>query len=590
MGARSLVSCIHMRPPVGHASRTVAIALPAAAELAFPRSRPTNPKGQKGHRPSPFQRVKMIVHFAGYSQRSHCDMPFPATPICEPAMERSMSTEEGIGGDGAPRGGEQELRLLVETIPTLVWRAGPGGDFEYVNKRVLEYVGAPLAEIIGWGWMEKIHPDDIAFKVSTWLKNLESGDHHDAVCRIRGADGRYRWFDVRGEPLRARDGTILSWYGVLIDIDDRRKAEEALRESEYKLRQIIETMPSFHWSTGPDGEPTQVNQRVLDYSGMRFEDFLHLGWKEFLHPDDFSETADAFSHAIETGTSFHAVHRLRRADGEYRWYQARGEPLRDQQGRIIQWFGLSIDIDEGKRAEDQLRSTQTRLARASQIATVAELSASIAHEINQPLAAIVANAQTCQAWLSGDNPNVARARVAVDRIVRDATAAAEVVRRIRALFTHATPDKSQLQMNEVIQEVWQLLQSEMSRRGVLGEFDLAQQPPPIAVDRIQIQQVLVNLIRNAAEAMEASDGLKQLIVRSRHVDGRIVVEVCDSGPGLADKERAFEAFYSTKQNGMGVGLSISRSIIQAHEGELWARDNAPRGTIFTLTLPAPRSR
>ena len=200
-----------------------------------------------------------------------------------------MSKKEGISGDEALTGGEQELRLLVETIPTLVWRAGPGGDFEYVNKRVLEYVGAPLGEIIGWGWMEKIHPDDIAFKVSTWLKNLESGDHHDAVCRIRGADGGYRWFDVRGEPLRARDGTVLSWYGVLIDIDDRRKAEEALRESEYKLRQIIETVPSFHWSTGPDGEPTQVNQRVLDYSGMRFEDFLHLGWKEFLHPDDFQK-------------------------------------------------------------------------------------------------------------------------------------------------------------------------------------------------------------------------------------------------------------------------------------------------------------
>ena len=531
----------------------------------------------------------MLVHFAGDSPGYLCDKPFQAMPICEPAMERSMSTEDNIGGDDALRGGEQELRLLVETIPTLVWRAGPGGDFEYVNKRVLEYVGAPLSEVTGWGWMDKIHPDDVAFKVGTWLKNLESGKPHDAVCRIRGADGGYRWFDVRGEPLRARDGTILSWYGVLIDIDDRRRAEEALRESEYKLRQVIETVPSFLWSTAPDGEPTQINQRTLDYSGMRFEDFLHLGWKEFLHPDDFPETAKAFFHALQTGTSYQAVHRLRRADGEYRWYHARGEPLRDQQGRIVQWYGLSIDIDESKRAEHQLRSTQTRLARASQIATVAELSASVAHEINQPLAAILANAQTCQTWLSGDSPNLARARVAVDRIVRDATAAAEVVRRIRALFRHAAPEKSQLQMDEVVQEAWQLLQTEMSRRGVLGELDLAQQLPPIAADRIQIQQVLVNLIRNAAEAMETSDGAKQLIIRLRHVDARIVVEVCDTGPGLADKDKAFEPFYSTKQNGLGVGLSISRSIIQAHEGELWARDNAPQGTIFTLTLPAPRS-
>jgi PAS domain S-box-containing protein len=395
-------------------------------------------------------------------------------------------------------------------------------------------------------------------------------------------------------------------------VEDHRRAEAALRDSErqlrqardeletkvaertaelsrseYKLRQVIETVPGFLWSTAPDGEPTQVNQRALDYSGMRFEDFLHLGWKEFLHPDDFPETANAFYHAIQTGTSYQAVHRLRRADGEYRWHHARGEPLRDEQGRILQWYGLSIDIDEGKRAEDQLRSTQTRLARASQMAAVAELSASIAHEINQPLAAVVANAQTCQTWLSGSSPNIARARAAVDRIVRDATAAAEVVRHIRALFKQAAPEKSQLQINEVIEEVWRLLQNEMNRTGISAELDLAKRLPSTVADRIQVQQVLLNLMRNGTEAMEGLDGPRRLIVRSRHVDGRIVVEVCDSGPGLADKEAAFEPFYSTKPKGMGVGLAISRSIIQAHEGQLWARDNPPRGTIFAFTLPAP---
>jgi len=497
-----------------------------------------------------------------------------------------MSKQEGVSGDEALTGDERELRLLVETIPALVWRAAPEGNIDYINKRVLEYLGAPFGEIIGWGWMEKIHPDDVAFKVSTWLKNLKSGNPHDAVCRIRGADGGYRWFEVRGEPLRTHDGTILNWYGVLIDIDNRRKAEEALRESEYKLRQIVEAVPSMLWVTGPDGEPTHVNQRVLDYTGARFENILHLGWKEFLHPEDFSATASAFFRAIQTGTSYQAMQRLRRADGEYRWHHSRAEPLRDRQGRIIEWYGLSVDVDERKKAEDQLRSIQARLARASQIAAVAELSASMAHEINQPLSAVVANAQTCQTWLSGSNPNIALARAAVDRIVRDATAAAEVVRRIRALFKQSAPEKSQLQINEVIEEVWRLLQGEISRRGVMGELDLAQQLPPLAADRIQVQQVLVNLIRNAAEAMDASESPKQLIVRSRHVDGRIIVEVCDSGPGLSDKEKAFEPFYSTKQNGMGVGLAISRSIIQAHDGELWARDNAPKGTILTFTLPA----
>jgi PAS domain S-box-containing protein len=492
-----------------------------------------------------------------------------------------------IGAKEVHATSEQELRLLVETIPTLVWRARPDGRIDYVNQRVLDYLGTPWEEVIGWAWLEKIHPDDVAFRVRTWLENLGSGNRHDAVCRIRGADGAYRWFNVLGEPLRTTDDRTLSWHGVLVDIDDRKKAEEALRDSEYKLRQVIETVPGFLWSTAPDGEPTHVNQRTLNYSGMRFEDYLHLGWKEALHPDDYSEMANAFFRGIQTGTSFQNEHRLRRSDGEYRWHQALGEPLRDQEGRIIQWYGLSVDIDDRKKAEEQLRSTQARLARASQMAAVAELSASVAHEINQPLAAVISSAQTCQTWLSGSSPNIARARAAADRIVRDATAAAEVVRHIRALFKQAAPDKSQLQINEVIDEVRRLLQNEMDRRSILAEFDLAQMLPPTAADRIQVQQVLLNLMRNGIEAMEGQDDPKRLIVRSRHIDGSVVVEVCDSGPGVADKEKAFEPFHSTKQNGMGVGLAISRSIIQAHEGELWVRDDTPRGAIFTFTLPVP---
>jgi PAS domain S-box-containing protein len=179
---------------------------------------------------------------------------------------------EGHTPEKALTSSEQELRLLVETIPALVWRAGPAGNIESVNKRVLDYFGAPLGEVIGWGWMEKVHPDDVAFKVRTWLQNLESGKPHDVMCRFRGADGGYRWFEVRGEPSRANDGKVLSWYGVLIDIDHRRRAEEALPESEFKLRQIIETVPSWLWSLGPDGEQTQLNQ-ILDLSAGHGEGF-----------------------------------------------------------------------------------------------------------------------------------------------------------------------------------------------------------------------------------------------------------------------------------------------------------------------------
>ena len=211
--------------------------------------------------------------------------------------------------------------------------------------------------------MEKVHPDDVAFKVRTWLENLKSGNPHDA-CRFRGADGRYRWFAVRAEPLRANDGGVLSWYGVLIDIDDRKKVEEAVRESEL-VRQVIDTVPGLLWSIGPDGELTQINQGVLDYSGMRFED--HLGFYKFHHPYDLSDAVNALSQAMQTGTSYQGLSRLRRADGEYRWHRVHAEPLRDHEGHIIQWYGFSFDIDEGKKAEDQLRRSEAYLAEAQRL-------------------------------------------------------------------------------------------------------------------------------------------------------------------------------------------------------------------------------
>lgn len=284
-------------------------------------------------------------------------------------MERPVS-KDGDGAEAAPFSSEQALRLLVETLPTLVWQAEPEGNIEYVNKRVLDYFGAPLDEITGWGWVDRVHPDDVAFKVKNWLANLETKSPSDVVCRFRGADGQHRWFNVRGEPLRATDGTVLRWYGLLIDVDDKKRAEEALRESEQKLRQIIETVPSLLWSLGPEGEQTRLNQRALDYIGVRFEDLVRLGWQKFLHPDDLAETAKAFSHAIQTGTSYEAVHRIRRADGEYRWHHARGEPLRDEQGRIVQWYGLSVDIDEAKKAEERLRRSEAHLAEAQRLSRI----------------------------------------------------------------------------------------------------------------------------------------------------------------------------------------------------------------------------
>jgi len=247
--------------------------------------------------------------------------------------------------------------------------------------------------------------------------------------------------------------------------EQAKRAERALGDSESKFREFIEIMPSMLWSAAPSGEPTHVNQRVLDYAGLRFEDLLNLGWEKFLHPEDFPETARAFYQAIQTGEPYEAVHRLRRADGQYRWHHARGEPLRDKDRRIVQWFGLSVDIDDGKRAEDELRSTQAKLAQASQAITAAQLSVSIANEIDTPLAGIIASAEACRNWLSGDKPDAERARLALERIIRNGGTAADVIHRIRALIKKSAPAMSLLQINEVTDEVRRLNQRELDPNG-----------------------------------------------------------------------------------------------------------------------------
>jgi PAS domain S-box-containing protein len=796
------------------------------------------------------------------------------------------------GPDDGPSAREQEIRLLVETIPTPVWRATPEGNVEYVNKRALEYFGVSAGEILGWGWMDKVHPDDIASKVGTWLKNLQSEAPHAAICRFRGADGQYRWFDVRGEPLRAGDGRVLRWYGVLIDIDDRRKAEEALRESEHKLRQIFETVPGLTWSTGSngsqvqkaevqprfiaqvqavlnvlpayawyaapsgaltfvnkriadylglpkndplrfgvdigaqwdihlqllhpddreesrtiwstclhtgdpseasfrvrdaqggyrwflsraepllasdgtlmlwvgvnldieelkraeqalreseykllqiietvpgmiwvmdaDGEATRVNRQVLDYTGGQFEVFKRSCWDTFVHPADYPEAAKGFDHAIETGISYEGVMRLRRADGEFRWHHARCEPLRDPQGNIIQWYGLCVDIDERKKAEDQLRRSEAHLAEAQRLSHIGvgvfneteilfwseetyriwgfdpalgipsrqavhrrissedrdrmraevqraldekrrysidyrialpdgtvkhlttigvpefspsgklveivvtqidvterkraqeeherlrqlesdlahmhrlsmmgELAASLAHEIAQPIATARNNARAALNFSDRGSTDLDQVREALTAVVDDADRAGEILDRIRDHIKKSPPRKERVDLNQAITDVLALGQGTIGRNGVSVQTHLSTGLLPVQADRVQVQQVVLNLILNAVEAMGSTEeGVRELsIITEQHADG-VLVTVSDSGPGIDPKhlDRVFDAFYTTKSSGVGMGLSICRSIIHDHGGRLWASANTPRGAVFRFKLPNASGR
>jgi C4-dicarboxylate-specific signal transduction histidine kinase len=290
------------------------------------------------------------------------------------------------------------------------------------------------------------------------------------------------------------------------------------------------------------------------------------------------------------------VHRLRRANGQYRWHHARAEPLRDKEQRIIQWYGLSVDIDERKKAEERLRRSesylaeaQLELAHANRVATMGQLTASITHEVNQPITAAVTYAEAARRWLSAEPPNFREVDDALSLIVKQGNRAGEVVGRIRALIKKAPARKDAVAIDDAVLEVIALTRTEAASNSVSVRTQLAEGLPCVQGDRVQLQQVLLNLIINAIEAMrDVGEDERELFISTRNEPDGVSVEVRDSGPGFAPAalERVFEAFYTTKPSGLGLGLSICRSIIEAHNGRLWASPNVPRGAIFGFIAPA----
>jgi PAS domain S-box-containing protein len=508
----------------------------------------------------------------------------------------SLDVDDEMRSQEALRNRERELSLLVDMAPSLLWRLTPEGESNFFNKRLIDFLGLDVADLDrpDMGRLAAIletivHPDDLAHVRETTNRGFVTGQGFSNRYRMRRADGVYRWMSGRAEPLRDEGGRILHWYGESVDIDDLMTAQEALRDRERELSLLVDMVPSNLWRLTPDGETTLVNKRMADFLGMDLENKQQLAvvFDTIFHPDDAGEVEDVLGRCLLTGDRFSMKYRLRRADGVYRWMSGRAEPLRDQDGRIVQWFGLCHDIDDQMHAEEALRRASERLAQATRAASLAELSASIAHEVNQPLAAIVANSHACHRWLSAEPPNIERAKITAERITRDANSAADVVSRIRALFRHAPEARLPEDINRLISEVCRLMADETTAKIVRVETTLEPDQPSVALDRVQIQQVFVNLIRNGIEAMDAVAGsARALKIRSyRNGPDAICVEVRDDGTGFKDPQRVFEPFFTTKQHGMGMGLAICRSIIESHGGRLWTANNAPRGATVAFTLP-----
>ena len=633
--------------------------------------------------------------------------------------ELKKETTERRRAEEGLRESERESRLIVDNIPGLVGLLSATGSVEVVNRQLSEYFGQTLEELRQWGTNGSVHPEDLPHVVEVFTRSIESGSPYNIVQRFRRSDGAYRWFENSGFPFRDAEGRIVRWCVLLTDIDERKRAEDALKRSERELKLIIDTVPALAWSARPDGTADFFNQHYLDFIGFSAEQARDWGWTAAVHPDDLNELAATWQRIMASEAPGEAEARLRRQDGEYRWFLFRVNPLRDESGGIVKWYGVNTDIEdrkragaelrraydsfadaqrmshtgnftadvvadehiwseelyrifefdpamkitvqavrdvvhpedlpsfdagfarslggadfdlvfrivtpsgkvkhvrslghlieriagrpffigaiqdvtEGKAAEEALDRARSDLAHVARVTTLGALTASIAHEVNQPLSGIITNASTCLRMLDADPPNLGGARETARRTIRDGHRASDVITRLRALFSKKEVTLESMDLSEATREVIALSLTDRQRNRVMLRSELADDLPSVIGDRVQLQQVILNLLLNAAEAMrEVNDRARELTIRTeREAGDRVRVTVRDTGVGVDRQtmEKLFDAFYTTKPGGMGIGLSVSRSIIERHHGRLWVEPNDGPGATFVFSVPCDPER
>ncbi|WP_081647257.1 PAS domain-containing protein [Rhizobium grahamii] len=487
---------------------------------------------------------------------------------------------------------ERQLRTLIDTMPVMIWCGSPAGEPIYQNPKLLEYLGATTEQIRDNNF-GVVHAGDMAGFQSTWAECVKQKTPLSLICRLRFNDGTYRWNRVTAAPLLSDTGEIIQWYGTNVDIQELHQTQEELRENANRLRLMLDTLPASVWCASPDGQPTYFNEPLMRYSGVSLEELRGANGSGFapmisrlVHPADAPILKNRFEQSFKSGEPIALKYRHRLADGGYHLVDCRARVLRDCHGRLFQWYGVIVDVEEEAQAQAQLQKAQHHLELATRAASLAELSASIAHEINQPLVAVVTNSSATEKWLEAVPPNLERAKKAARNSAEAANDAAEVITRVKALFRQSGGAKSPGNLNEVIEEACVLLRERIAASRCDLRVELQADLPQVVFDRGLILQVLVNIIQNAMDAMASLNGsVRLLVIRSMRSGGDVVVDVRDSGTGLHDTEKIFEPFYTTKHNGMGIGLSICRSIVGAHEGRLWATPAEPFGTVFCFSLP-----
>lgn len=513
--------------------------------------------------------------------------------VAEDITERARAKAMLGASQTALRESEARFRELADNISQLVWVADRAGSRYWYNKRWYDYTGTTLEEVQGHGWEQLLHPDHRERVNERIRQSFESAKAWEDTFALRGRDGDYRWFLTRAQPIRDSSGTIVRWFGTNTDVTEQIEAEKALRELNDTLEQRVEaaTRERLHiWNVSEDllvvadmgGKYLGVNPAWTTTLGWSTSDLLGKSTQWLLHPDDQETTRNEIVRCAASRQPRRFENRLRCKNGSYRWISWKTVP---DANRI---YSFGRDITEFKEAENELREARRELGQVTRRTTLAAMTAAIAHEIKQPLGAVVTNADAGLRWLARSPPDLAEVRDTLTNIVADGHRASEVIQSVRAMFAKNEQAGSLIDVSELIRETIAILQSELDAAGITVRLDLSPDLGPLSGHKVQLQQVVLNLVTNAVDAMRAvTDRAKVLAVTSTSETDGIAVTIEDTGSGIGPQhvDHVFEPFFTTKANGMGMGLAICRSIVEAHGGSLSVSSGVAHGSAFHVHLP-----
>ncbi len=504
---------------------------------------------------------------------------------------------EQIEAENALRESEARFHELADNISQFAWTADQNGWIYWYNKRWHEYAGTTLEEMQGWGWQKVHHPDHVDRVVERIRQSFETGTPWEDTFPLRSRDGNYRWFLSRALPIRNEAGDVIRWFGTNTDVTRQIEAEQALRELNETLGQRIEaaTRERLRWwnvsqdlllVTDMEGKYLSVNLAWTATLGWSESDLLGRNSQWLLHPEDQEKTRAEISHLAAGRKTQRFESRFRHQDGSYRWISWKAVP---EQGRI---YATGRDVTELKAAENRLREAGRELAQVTRRTTLATMTASIAHEVSQPVAAIAVNANAGFRLLESSEPDLGAVRSALEQIVQDSHCASDILKNIRGMFRKDNQEGISLNVNDLVRDVLALARGELESQHIVVRRELLDTLPKIVGERVPLQQVLLNLTMNAADAMSSlTDRARELSIKTQVDESdSVLITIADDGIGLDPQNvnRIFEAFFTTKPQGMGMGLSICRSIIEAHRGRIWVTPGTPQGSVFYVQLPVSR--